>query len=318
MFFLKGGLVGHRKALDIQGSSLMILLCMTWGIQQVILKIAAEDITPLMQIALRCGLSALLLIPMIGLQIRQDLLRKAYLYPGMILAFLFSAEFLLVSEALRYTSASHTIVLLYTAPIFVALGLHWKRPDEKLTAVQWSGIVLAFVGILLAFLVRDQGTVEHSKALLGDFYALLAGVMWALTTIALRLSKLSDAPARQTLLYQLVGGFIFLMPIAYFTAQTEIKWTAIAISSLVFHVFIMSFLSLMLWFWLLRRYLANGLGVFSFLTPVFGVIFGVIFLDERIELNFIVGTVLVMLGVSIVTMHQMILRFFQRLMLFWG
>lgn len=69
----------------------------------------------------------------------------------------------------------------------------------------------------------------------------------------------------------------------------------------------------MLWFWLLRHYLANGLGVFSFLTPVFGMIFGVIFLDESIEPNFIIGTVLVMCGVLIVTIHRSITKFFQRL-----
>lgn len=305
--------MGHRKALDVQASGLMILLCMTWGVQQVVLKIAADDITPLMQIALRCGLSALLVIPLIRLQNKRDLIVKEYLLPGITLAFLFSAEFLLVAEALRYTSASHTVVLLYTAPIFVALGLHWKLPAERLTAVQWGGIFLAFAGIVLAFMGRDQSTIGHSQALLGDFYALLAGVMWALTTIALRLSKLSEAPATQTLLYQLVGGFIFLMPIAYLTGQTDIHWTPVAIGSLVFHVFIMSFMSLMLWFWLLRHYLANGLGVFSFLTPVFGMIFGVIFLDESIEPNFIIGTVLVMCGVLIVTIHRSITKFFQRL-----
>lgn len=304
--------MGHRKALDLQASGLMILLCMTWGIQQVVLKIAADDITPLMQIALRCGLSALLVIPLLRLQNPRDLIAKEYLFPGITLAFLFSAEFLLVAEALRYTSASHTVVLLYTAPIFVALGLHWKLPAEKLTSIQWGGIFLAFAGIVLAFMGRDQSHAALSKSLLGDFYALLAGVMWAMTTIALKLSKLADAPATQTLLYQLVGGFIFLMPIAYFTGQTTIHWTPVAISSLVFHVVIMSFLSLMLWFWLLRQYLANGLGVFSFLTPVFGMIFGVLFLNETIELNFIIGTVMVMFGVLVVTLHRSIHKFFNR------
>lgn len=307
--------MGHRKALDAQASGLMIVLCMVWGIQQVVLKIAADDIAPLMQIALRCGLSALLVIPLIRLQNKRDLIAKEYLLPGMLLAFLFSAEFWLVAEALRYTSASHTVVLLYTAPIFVALGLHWKLPAEKLSPVQWGGIFLAFAGIVLAFLGRDQVSLDHSQALLGDFYALLAGVLWALTTITLRLSKLADAPATQTLLYQLVGGFLFLMPIVYLTGQTEIHWSTVAIASLVFHVLIMSFMSLMLWFWLLRHYLANGLGVFSFLTPVFGIIFGVIFLDETVELNFIVGTTMVMLGVLTVSVHRSISKFFQRLSL---
>ncbi len=143
----------QRKALDLQASGLMIVLCMIWGIQQVVLKLAALDISPMMQIALRSGIAAILVYPLIpkGTQ----LFNTAYFLPGIGLAVLFSAEFLLVAHALSYTSAAHTVVLLYTAPIFVALGLHWKLPDEQLKPLQWGGIVVAFMGIMLAFLARE-------------------------------------------------------------------------------------------------------------------------------------------------------------------
>lgn len=299
----------QRKALDVQASGLMIVLCMIWGIQQVVLKLAAPDISPIMQIAIRSGLSALLVFPLIRLQQGVHLCSKEYLLPGIWLALLFSAEFLLVAEALRYTTASHTVVLLYTAPIFVALGLHWKLPAEKLNAVPWLGIFMAFGGIALSFIGRGQHAGQQiPQALWGDFLALLAGGMWALTTISLRLTKLADAPPTQTLFYQLVGGFVFLMPVAVLTGQAAVHWSAIALGSMAFHVLLMSFFSLMLWFWLLRKYLANGLGVFSFLTPIFGMIFGVIFLNEQIEPNFIFGTAFVMAGVMTVSLHAWIRR----------
>lgn len=294
-----------RKAIDVQASSLMIVLCMIWGIQQVVLKIAAPDISPMMQIAIRSGLSVLMVLPLIQLQQGVSLFSKEYFIPGIWIAFLFSAEFFFVAEALRFTSASHTVVLLYTAPIFVALGLHWKLPTERLAMVQWGGIFIAFLGIVVTFMGRDDQTVG-SDMLLGDVLALIAGIMWALTTISLRLTKLSDAHPTQTLFYQLLGGFVFLFPLAFILGQAEIHWTMLAIGSLAFHTLIMSFMSLMLWFWLLRHYLANHLGVFSFLTPIFGMIFGVIFLDEHIEMNFIFGTGLVLLGVMIVSLHQWI------------
>ncbi len=295
-----------RKALDAKASGLMILLCIIWGIQQVVLKIAAADIAPIMQIAIRSGLSAVLLFPLIYMQKIKQLWSLSYVLPGLLLALLFSAEFLLVAEALRFTSAAHTVVLLYTAPIFVALGLHWIIPSERLSLLQWGGILIAFVGIIISFAGRDQSSSLSSQSLKGDVMALLAGVMWALTTISLRLTKLSEAPPTQTLFYQLVGGFIFLFPLAFLMGQAEIHWTTIAISSLVFHTLIMSLLSLLLWFWLLQHYLANQLGVFSFLTPVFGMIFGMIFLHERIEINFLLGTALVMSGVFVVSMQAWI------------
>ncbi len=304
-FLKEGRAVDVRKALDAKASGIMVALCMIWGLQQVVLKMAAPDISPVMQIAVRSGLSALMVYPLIQLQQGTTLLTRTYLIPGIWIAFLFSAEFFLVAEALRYTTASHTVVLLYTAPIFVALGLHWKLPSERLTLLQWAGILIAFMGIVVTFMGREtSGMQALPQQLFGDGLALLAGIFWALTTISLRLTKLSDAHPTQTLFYQLVGGCIFLLPLAFLMGQASIHWTALAIGSLVFHTVIVSFISFMLWFWLLRNYLANRLGVFSFMTPIFGMLFGVIFLKESIEMNFIIGTALVMAGVLVVSMQS--------------
>ena len=155
---------------------------------------------------------------------------------------------------------------------------------------------------------RGDTAGDLTHALWGDFLALMAGMMWALTTISLRLTKLADAPATQTLFYQLLGSFLILLPLAYITGQSEIHWSWVVLGSTLFNVLIMSFFSLMLWFWLLRQYLANSLWVFSFLTPIFCMLFGVVFLHEQVELNFLMGTGFVMLGVMTVSLHRQIAR----------
>ncbi len=274
------------------------------GLQQVVLKWAASDISVLMQIALRSALSAIMVYPLIQQSVRRQLLSTRYLPAGLLVGILFATEFYLIGEALRYTSASHTIVLLYTAPIFVALGLHWKLPAERLSRVQWGGIFVAFSGIVVSFLLRPQtSSTLQTDALWGDFLALLGGIFWAATTVSVRLSRLAEAPATQTLFYQLLMGGILLLPLAFFSGQATIQWTTLSISSLIFHTMLISFASYLIWFWMLKHYLASRLGVFSFLTPVFGMLFGVLILDEQIELNFIVGTFMVMLGVILVSLQ---------------
>lgn len=293
----------ERQALDAKASFLMLGLCIILGLQQVVLKLAATDISPIMQIALRSGLSALLVYPLIKLPQGEKLFAKSYLRPACLVAFLFAAEFVMVAEALRYTSASHTVMMLYTAPIFTALGLHFKFPAERLSKLQWSGILLAFLGIIVTFIGRDASHQNLKEVILGDLLALMAGIFWAMTTISLRMSKLGDVHPTQTLFYQLLGGFILMFPLAYLMGQAEIKWSMLTWSSLAFHTLIVSFFSLMLWFWLLRHYLASRLGVFSFLTPIFGMLFAVIFLGEQLEFNFIIGTILVMLGICVVSIR---------------
>ena len=295
----------ERKTLDQTASSLMIVLCMVWGLQQVILKMAASDISPLMQIALRSGLAALLLLPLVLLDQKSQLKNPKNVKAGALVAVLFSLEFFLLAQALQLTSASHAVVLLYTAPIFVALGLHWKLPSERLTLLQWTGIGIAFIGIVVTFIRPQQIGVNtfQQQMLWGDLYALAAAIAWAATTLTVRLSSLAQAAVTQTLFYQLAGSFILLLGLAFFMGQAVVQWTPLVMGSLAFHTLIVSFASFLAWFWLLRNYLASRLGVFSFLTPLFGIIFGVWLLDENIEANFIFGTALVLLGILVVSLQ---------------
>lgn len=291
----------HRKALDGQAMSIMLVLCLIWGLQQVVLKAAAADVTPLMQIALRTGIAAVL----VGLlMFRQGIRISAgdgTVRPGLIVGFFFALEFMLVGEGLRFTSASHMVVFLYTAPIFVALGLHWKLPVERLATAQWLGIALAFGGIVITFIGRGQQTRELSDILWGDFLALMAGIAWAATTVAVRLSSLAKESATKTLFYQLAVGFVLLMLAAIVLGQTDFNPTPIAWGSLLFQSLVVSFASYLTWFWLLRHYLASRLGVFSFMTPLFGVAFGVWLLDEPLEPSFLVGAILVCAGIVLVS-----------------
>lgn len=295
----------ERKALDAKASGLMIVLCMIWGLQQVILKMAAPDISPLMQIALRSGLAAILLLPLLWLDKNSQLFNRQNLKAGGLVAVLFSLEFFLLAQALNLTSASHAVVLLYTAPIFVALGLHWKLPSERLSVLQWSGIAIAFMGIVVTFIRHNQGptTVLEQQMLWGDLLALAAAIAWAATTITVRLSSLAQAAVTQTLFYQLAGSFVLLFSLAVFLGQSTIHFTPLVFGSLAFHTLIVSFASFLAWFWLLRNYLASRLGVFSFLTPLFGLAFGVWLLNETVELNFVVGSALVLFGIVVVSLQ---------------
>lgn len=293
-----------RQVLDARATTIMTVLCLIWGLQQVVLKVAAADITPLLQIALRSGFSAALVwLLMRWRKEPVDLLGPNW-RPGLLVGSLFALEFLLVGEGLRFTSASHMVVLLYTAPIFVALGLHWKLPAERLGTAQWLGIATAFTGIVVTFLGRSQGAAGDaawSSILWGDLLALLAGAAWGATTVAVRLSSLARAPATQTLLYQLLGGFVLLTLAAGLLGQTAVRLTPVAIGSLLFHSLVVSFGSYLVWFWLLKKYLASRLGVFSFMTPLFGMLFGVWLLGEPLEPSFVAGTVLVLGGVALVS-----------------
>lgn len=303
-----------RRPLDATAVGLMLVLCLVWALQQVALKSTAADIAPVFQIALRSGVAAVLVALVMRWRGERMSVTDGTGWPGLVAGLLFGVEFWLVGEGLRHTTAAHMVVFLYTAPLFAALGLHWKLPAERLAPLQWVGIVLAFCGLAVAFLGRaPTDAVIGSQQLWGDFLGLLAGAAWGATTVVVRSSALSSAPATQTLMYQLVGAFVLLTAVSWASGQAHFNPTPVVWASLAFHALVVSFASFLAWFWLLRHYLASRLGVFSFLTPLFGLLLGAWLLNEHIEPSFLMGVGPVLVGIVLVSGHGWIVSLLARL-----
>ena len=298
-----------RKPLDGFVMATMALLCAIWGAQQVAIKLSANDVAPIMQVALRSGMSAALVCLLLWGRGERPWLRDGTLRPGLLAGALFAAEFLFVAEGLKRTSASHMAVLLYTSPVFTAIGLHWAIRAERLRRVQWLGIALAFTGIAVAFAGGWLRAGVSLQMLRGDALGVLAGAAWGATTVVVRASRLSEAAPARTLLYQLAVGFVLLLAAAVVTGQAAaVSMTRVAWASLLFQGVVVSFASYLAWFWLLRRYLASQVSVFSFMTPLFGVTFGVVVLHEPVDGFFAAGAVLVLLGITVVSRPDLLLR----------
>lgn len=301
-----------RKNPDAFALQLMLGLCLIWGSQQVMIKWAAADIAPVMQAAFRSGIAALLVGLLICWRGGWGQVSSTW-RAGLLAGALFGLEFMFIAEGLKLTSAAHMSVFLYTAPIFTALGLHFMLPSERLRLLQWLGILLSFAGIALAFAGGVQLDQIDGRTLLGDAFGVLAGLAWGATTVVVRGSRLSEAPATLTLFYQLMVGFVGLLMIALLSGQIGmVTLTPLAIGSVLFQGVVVSFVSYLTWFWLLRKYLASNLAVFSFITPLFGVTFGVVLLGEPLSVNFVLGAVLVLLGVVLVSAEPWVRRQLRR------
>ncbi|WP_070107398.1 DMT family transporter [Burkholderia plantarii] len=303
-----------RKAVDGRAVLVMVALCMTWSLQQVAVKASAADAAPIFQLALRSGAAAALVFLYARVVARDRWLTGRMLPSAVVVGSLFALEFLFVAQGLIWTSASHMVVFLYTAPLFAALGLHLRLPDERMSRLQWSGMGLAFLGVAIAFLV--PAWLDHGPArttwMLGDLLGLGGAAAWGMTTVAVRTSRISEAPATQTLFYQLAGAFVILLPAAMLLGQTRFHASPMLWTSLIFQTVFVCFVSFLVWFTMLRQYLAARLGVLSFMTPLFGVVWGVVLLNEQLSAAFMVGAVFVCVGLVVVNGEAWIAQWRER------
>jgi drug/metabolite transporter (DMT)-like permease len=277
---------------------LMVLLCAIWGMQQVAIKVAAAGISPILQAGLRSGVAAVLVFAWahwrgISLSAHDNSLR-----PGLFAGLLFALEFVFIFVGIDHTTVSRMVVFLYTAPCFTVLGLHFFVPGERMGWRQAAGVLLAFAGLVLAFVDKASGGTP-----LGDAFGVLAALFWAATTVLIRATALAKVTATKVLLYQLAVSAAVMFPLSWLVGERGI--TALSASTLwamAYQIVMVAFVSYLAWFWLLTRYLAGRLLVFSFLTPLFGVWFGMLLMDDQPSLHFFIAAAMVVAGIVLVNL----------------
>jgi drug/metabolite transporter (DMT)-like permease len=276
------------------------VLCVIWGTQQTVVKIAASQMSPTLQLGLRSAVAAVATLIVARARGETRWLSRETWLPGILVGVFFGLEFVCAGEALRFTSASHVTVYLYSAPVMIALALGLTHRDERLNAGQWLGVALAFAGVAVTFLGRGDAA-RFPAMRLGDLLALAAALSWAITAVVLRGSRLANAPATITLFYQLAGAAIETTAMAVALGETTVRPNATLVLALLWLIMVVAFGSYLAWFSLLRQYSAARLGVLSFMTPVFGVTAGIVLLGDRIDPGFALGAVMILGGIMIAT-----------------
>lgn len=289
----------RKTHLDGIAVSLLVVCCLFWGAQQVLIKATLAELPPFYQASLRfIGATVLLMlwckwrnIPLWG--------RDGSLKPGVIAGLLFAVEFSAIYVGLQYTSASRLTVFLYTSPFWVAVLVPLWVPAEKIGKWQWAGLILAFCGVTLAlFDGFKSAQVGHWK---GDLLALAGGLGWGLTTVVIRTSVLSKLSPEKMLFYQsAICAILFPLVSLVLGERWSNTWSSFAISSMLIQTVVGAFLSFLAWMWMLRHYPVTKISAFAFLTPLFALIVGNLWLGEALTLPLAMGLACVAVGMLLV------------------
>ncbi len=292
-------MIERKTHLDTLAITLLIVCCAIWGGQQILIKTTVAEVPPLWQASIRTAGAALLLwlwcrwrgVPLFR--------RDGTLGAGLLAGLLFTGEFIGIYIGLQNTSASRLTVFLYTAPFWVALLLPRWVPSERMRALQWTGLAIAFAGVVLAF--SESFGHTSSTQWRGDALGLAAGMLWGLTTLVLRTTKLATVSPEKTLFYQ-VGVAAVVCPFVSMALGEHWRlsypawaWTSIAVQTIVG-----AFATYLAWMWMLRHYPATQMSSFSFLTPLFALVFGVALLGEALTLHLVLALIGVAAGIVLV------------------
>ena len=287
------------RPLDAIAIAVTIGLCLSWGFNNVAIKLAIHDIPPLIQSAARSVVAAMLVGAWTQARGITLFRRDGTLRAGILAGVLFALEFLLIYRGLVWTTVTRGTLFLYLAPFFVVIGSRWFLPGDHFRPSQWLGLLLSFLGIVVAFGMPTPALSPHQ--FLGDIMLVAAALAWAATTLVIKVSALNRISAEKTLLYQLVvsapllAGGAMLFGERITAAPSPLALGAFAYQS----VWVVS-VTFAVWFALIVRYSAARLSVFTFLAPLFGVAAGHFVLNEPLTPAFAMAVALVAGGLLLV------------------
>jgi len=287
------------RALDPLAAAIVVVLCLSWGFNQVAVKLAIHDIPPLIQATVRSLLAAIVVASWCRLRGIPLFTRDNTLRAGLACGALFGAEFVLIYHGLNYTTATRAVLFIYLAPFFVVAGARIFLPVDRFSLSQWIGLGLSFAGMIVAFGLPTPAL--DPRQALGDIMMIGAAAFWAGTTLLIKASPLQKVAAEKTMLYQLVVSAPMMAVAALLVGERVTRIPdAVSLGALAYQTFWVVSITFVVWFWLIVRYSANRLSAFSFLTPLFGVAAGHFVLGEPLSPAFAAAVIFVATGLVLV------------------
>lgn len=287
----------RKDHIDVFGAVSLIGFAALLAFNQVVIKVSNDGFQPVFMAALR-SMGAL---PCLWLWMRfrgiPITVAPATWGAGILIGVIFTAEFIFMFIALDLTTVTRMVLIFYSMPIWLAIGAHFLLPGERITVAKGIGLIIAFAGV--AWAILNRGGSGGQASLLGDLCALGAAICWAGIGLTVRGTSLVRARPEIQLFWQVSVSAPLLLILSPLFGPLLRELQPLHLWALLFQIVVVLTASFIFWLWLMSIYPASSVAAFSFLSPVFGVIFGWALLGEHVGPQILGSLVFVALGLWI-------------------
>ena len=290
------------KSNNFLPSFLFAILCLIWGSTWLGIKIGLEDSPPFLSAGFRFLIATVFLFLWAkrkGIKFT-DYKAQAFkiLIPGF---FMYYLSYSLVYWGEQYINSGLTAVLFATLPFYVAIFATLFLKEEKLNWFRLFGLIIGFCGILLIF--RDSLSLEGENLLHGMIGIILSAGFSAYASVRVKRDLHSVEPVVISV-FQMGLGTILLLGSGFLSERVaDFKLTYKSVGALLYLSFFGSAFAFMSYYWLMKRIEVTKLSLIAFITPIVALLLGWLVLGESISGYLISGTVLVIIGIWLVTRY---------------
>lgn len=279
---------------------LLVMLAAMWGPSFLFIKVAVEEIPPLTLVLGRVSIGAIFLL-IVLLSQRRRLPRDRRLWKSLaVMAMLHNTlPWVLLSWGEQYIDSSLASILNGTTPIFTIVLAHFMVEDDRITSSKLLGVVLGFAGLFLLIVPSLMDGVQATTW--GLVAVAVAAALYGVAIIYSR-EHLRGLPPLVAPATQLSLATLFMLPV---TLLVDRPWTmesssTAALGSLVALGILGTGLAFIVYYRLIETADSTYVSMVTYIIPVFGVILGVLVLDEQLTWHTLAGFALILFGVMVV------------------
>ena len=287
----------RNDSIGVRAGALALLMAVLWGGNTVAIKAGLVGLPPAAMAALRFIIGALTVwvgALFVGIPVRVP----RVVWKGLAgLGVLFTVQIWLLNAGTQYTTAGRSGVLINVYPFFLTLFSHFFIPGDRLTVAKSIGLVFSFSGVFLLF--AESVSLADTDYVLGDLMVATSGMLLGLRQVVIKRLVQGLHPF-QVLFWQAVLSLpIFAVWSLLFERDAHYEMSAAVVGGVLYQGLVVAGLCFILLVFLIRHHSASRLGVFSFATPIVGVLLSAWLLGEEISPVLWMSVVLVALGIII-------------------
>jgi len=282
-----------------------VSICLLWGSTWLAIKVGLKSLTPFISSGARFIVAAFfffIIIKVRGIKVQTDKLAvKLYLIMGF---FSFAIPFGLVYWGQRFIPSGLASILFAVYPFFVIIFTKLFFKEEEVTANKIIGSIIGFSGIIVIF--SDSLQIQTGIAFLGYLAVISSAIMQAFVAVLLKRFGKKLNPVSMNLFPVLIAGLLLTLTGLLTEDTSKIKIDSNAVASVLYLATFGTIATFSTYYWLMKKISVVLLAISAFITPIVSVFLGWLILDEKLSLQEIMGSILVLIGILIANLKGLL------------
>lgn len=289
-----------------KNAAILALSCSAlWGGTVVAIRFSVDTFPPVGLAGIRFSLAFLFMLGWCYFRGTSFRVQRNQIIPIIFTAILLFIQIALLNVGSKSTSASHGTVFINSYPLFVALLSHYFTVDDRLSANKSIGLLIASVGmgvvVLDPFAIAGNTTMDREASFQGDIWVLASAALLGVKTVFIKRTLNVIEPGKLLLWHELLAVVMFVSYSWLFETWDGFHFTLAGVLGVLYQGVVVGGFCFAAWTSLLQRHAASQLVVFSFATPIFGVLASYLLRGDPMTLSLITGTMAVVFGIFLVT-----------------